>query len=179
MFIDCGVCGLRAWCAGDEASLQHHANDREIWLSLRDRFPNPYTRADSAAWIEANSDQTPPTSLAVDVGGEAVGGVSLMFNHDIERLSAEIGYWLGREFWGRGLMTAAVRAATDYAFTTFSLTRVFAVPFPRNPASLRVLEKAGYVREGLMRRSAIKDGIVLDQVMYAITDEDWKPPRGG
>jgi len=110
--------------------------------------------------------------LAIEVDSEAVGGVSLQLHDDVERVSAEIGYWLGRGYWNRGIMTAAVRALTRYGFEQFSLTRVYAVPFATNVASHRVLEKAGYVREGLLRRSAVKKDIVLDQVLYAMTDHD-------
>jgi len=170
--IDRGGCTLRPWRAGDEASLRRHADDREVWRNLRDRFPHPYTEADASAWVAYASGQAPPTNLAIEVAGEAVGGIGVLLHDDVERVSAEIGYWLGREHWGRGLMTGAVRAATRYAFSTFALTRVYALPFAGNAASCRVLEKAGYRREGLLRRSAIKDGIVLDQLLYAITDLD-------
>jgi [ribosomal protein S5]-alanine N-acetyltransferase len=169
--IPCGVCILRPWRRGDEPALIRHANSREIWLNLRDQFPHPYTDDDAVAWIEFASAQIPPTSFAIEVG-EAVGGVSLKLHDDVERVSAEMGYWLGESHWNKGIMTAAVRGATSYAFEQFSLTRIFAVPYASNLASQRVLEKAGYVREGVLRRSAIKDGNVLDQVLFAITDLD-------
>ena len=112
---------------------------------------------------------------SVEVGGEAVGSVGLFPKSDIERLSAEIGYWVGEATWGKGIATAAVRALSTYGFKELGLTRIFAVPLVSNPASMRVLEKAGYVREVVLRRSAIKEGIVLDQVLYAITDMDVLP----
>ena len=87
---------------------------------------------------------------------------------DVERTSAEIGYWLGEGVWGRGIASAAVRAVSEHAFAAYGLTRLFAVPYARNAASARVLEKAGYVLEGRLRRSAIKDGVVLDQLLYAL-----------
>lgn len=149
-----------------------HANSREVWLNLRDQFPHPYTRDDAGAWVNFASNQTPPTSLAIEVDSEAVGGVSLKLHDDVERVSAEIGYWLGPRYWNRGIMSAAVRATTEYGFQQFSLTRVYALPFATNIASHRVLEKAGYVREGVLRRSAIKDGVVQDQVLFAITDHE-------
>ena len=135
-----------------------HANDREIWQNLRDQFPHPYTPADAEGWIGFASSQPRPTSLAIEVESAAVGGVSLRLHEDVERVSAEIGYWLGRAFWNRGVMTAAVRAMTQYGFQQFALTRIYAVPFAANAASHRVLEKTGYAREGVLRRSAIKDG---------------------
>ena len=176
MAIECGGFRLREWRAGDEESLVRHANDREIWLNMRDRFPHPYTEADAASWIAIATARTPAANLAIEIDGEAAGGIGLMLHEDVERVSAEIGYWLGRAFWGRGVTSAAVRAMTTYGFESFGLTRIFAVPFARNAPSARVLEKAGYAREGVMRRSAIKDGEILDQLLYAITDLDPLPP---
>lgn len=170
--IDLHRCVLRPWRTGDEPSLVAHANSRDVWLNLRDTFPHPYTRADAEAWVELASNQAQPTDLAIEVDSEAAGGVGLTLHDDVERVSAEIGYWLGQRFWNRGIATAAVRAVTEYGFEQFSLTRIYALPYAANVASHRVLEKAGYVREGLLRRSAIKDGIVLDQVLFAITDRD-------
>jgi RimJ/RimL family protein N-acetyltransferase len=171
MQLECGPCRIRSWRDGDEENLPRHANNRQIWLNLRDHFPHPYTRADAEWWIQSVQGRKPETSFAIDVDGEAVGGISLMLHDDIERCSAEIGYWLAEAYWGRGIATAALRSLTEYAFTEFGLTRVYAVPYARNAASIRVLEKAGYVCEGVLRRSAIKDGEVLDQLMYARTDQ--------
>jgi [ribosomal protein S5]-alanine N-acetyltransferase len=170
--LDCGCCLVRSWRAGDEDSLARHANDRGVWLNLRDRFPHPYTPHDAEQWVRFAPSQIPETAFAIDLGGEAVGGIGVLLHQDIERCSAEIGYWLGRQFWGRGLATAAVRGLTAHAFGTYGLTRVYALPFADNAASLRVLEKAGYRLEGRLRRSAVKDGVVKDQAVYAVTDED-------
>lgn len=167
MSIDCDVCVIRSWQPGDEQTLHQHANNREIWLNVRDRFPHPYTPADARQWIESVVGASPETSFAITVDGEAVGAIGFVLHDDIERCSAEVGYWLGQAYWGRGIVTAALKAITRYAFDTFDLTRLYAVPFLRNPASMTVLEKAGYQREGIMRRSAIKDGQVLDQALYA------------
>lgn len=175
MELACPTCRLRPPRPGDAASLARHANDREIWLNLRDRFPHPYALSDAEAYIARVHEgaQDPVTAFAIEVGGEVAGGITLMPGHDIERVSAELGYWLGRAHWGRGVVTDAVRAVTGHAFATLGLRRVFAVPFAHNAASRRVLEKAGYVREGTMRRSAIKDGVLLDQHLYAAYDDLW------
>jgi ribosomal-protein-alanine N-acetyltransferase len=101
------------------------------------------------------------------VNGEAVGGIGFQLQGDVERVSAEIGYWLGEPFWRRGIATEALVALTKYALVTHGLTRVYAVPFASNTASCRVLEKAGYVLEGKLRRSAVKDGNITDQLQYA------------
>ena len=101
--------------------------------------------------------------------GEAAGSIGFVVQPDVHRLSAEIGYWLGEAYWGRGIATEALRAVTAFAFEAHGLVRLFAGVFAWNTASMRVLEKAGYVREGVLTQSAIKDGRVIDQVLYAIT----------
>ncbi len=176
MRLDCGCCVLRPWKEDDETSLVRHANSYEVWRRLRDRFPHPYTRADAEQWIALARQQDPQTHFAIEVNGEAAGGIGLEPGSDIERRSAEIGYWLGEALWGRGITTAAVQALTSYGFKELGLTRIFAVPFASSSASIRVLEKCDYVREGTMRRSAFKEGVVVDQILYALTDQDsWRP----
>ena len=165
--IDCDLCTIRSWQQGDERTLPYHANNKAIWLNLRDRFPYPYTPADAQRWIGQVVGAYPETNAAITIGGEAVGGIGLVLHTDIERCSAEVGYWIGQTYWGRGIVTEALKAFTQYAFGAFALTRLYAVPFLRNPASIKVLEKAGYQCEGIMRRSAIKDGQIVDQALYA------------
>ena len=167
MQIACSSCLLRPLVAADAASLAHHASDHGVWQNLRDRFPHPYTVADAADYIAQVATRPVQTSFGIDVAGEAIGSISLMLGEDIARQSAEVGYWIGRAFWGRGIAVDALRATTRYAFETLELARVFAVPFARTTRSARVLEKAGYVREGIMRRSAVKEGLLLDQLLYA------------
>jgi [ribosomal protein S5]-alanine N-acetyltransferase len=113
----------------------------------------------------------PESMFAICVEDKAVGGIGFTLHSDIERISAEIGYWLGEPFWGRGIVTEALKAVTDYAIKNHGLKRVYAVPFESNNASFRVLEKAGYLLEGRMKRSAIKDGKVIDQLIYAYVVE--------
>ena len=168
MKLESAACIVRSYRESDAASLARHGNDRRIWLNLRDRFPHPFLVADADAYIAHTLRQPEPVSFAIDVGGEAVGGISLRPGQDIERCGAELGYWVGASHWGRGIATSAVRLLSAYAFAETTLARVWAVPFVHNLASIRVLEKAGYARESLMRRSAIKDGEVLDQYLYAI-----------
>jgi [ribosomal protein S5]-alanine N-acetyltransferase len=160
-------CEIRSWRSGDLESLVKYANNRNIWINLRDRFPHPYTTRDGKAFLKLARRQQPETALAVAVHGEAAGGIGFQLQADVERVSAEIGYWLGEPFWGRGIATEALVALTEYAIAAHGLTRVYALPFAWNVASCRVLEKAGYVLEGRLRRSAIKDGRVTDQLQYA------------
>jgi len=159
---------LRAWKRGDEESLVRHANSRRIWRNLRDAFPHPYTLADAKRWIEIANPAPPPLNFAIVVDGAAVGGIGLLLKEDVFRRSVEIGYWLGEEYWGRGIVTEAVRAVTDYAFATFDICRVYAGVFEWNPGSIRVLEKAGYEFECRLKKSVTKDGETIDELIYAM-----------
>jgi RimJ/RimL family protein N-acetyltransferase len=158
---------VRSWQPTDAESLAVHANNRKIWRNLRDTFPHPYTVADARAFIRSALAQVPESRLAIAVDGQAVGGIGFVLHDDVERVSAEIGYWLGEAYWGRGIVTEALQAVTQYTIQTYGLTRVFAVPYEWNAASFKVLEKAGYTPEARLRRSAIKDGQVIDQILYA------------
>jgi [ribosomal protein S5]-alanine N-acetyltransferase len=171
MELNCGKCKVRSWYPHDVESVVRHANNRKIWLNLRDRFPHPYTRADAENWTKGAPSARPETSFAIDISGEAVGGIGFEIKTDVERHSAEVGYWLGEDFWGRGICTEALKTITPYAIETYHLNRIFALPFSENLGSIRVLEKAGYKRECIMRQSAFKDGRFVDQILYAFVVE--------
>jgi ribosomal-protein-alanine N-acetyltransferase len=160
-------CDVRSWQASDLASLVTHANNRNVSINLRDRFPYPYTRRDGRDFIKLARGMRPECIFAIAVDGVAVGGIGFVPQHDVDRVSTEVGYWLGESFWGRGIMTEALIAVTRYAIEKHGFTRAYALPFAHNTASCRVLEKAGYVLEARLRRSAIKDGQILDQLQYA------------
>jgi ribosomal-protein-alanine N-acetyltransferase len=164
---------------GDVASLVRHADNRKIWLNLRDRFPHPYTQHDGISFVHRVRSSRPETTFAIEVDGEAAGGIGFMLQHDVERVSAEIGYWLGETYWGRGICTVAVRAVTRHAIEQHGLTRLFALPFAHNTPSCRVLEKAGYTLEGHLRRSAVKDGQVCDQMLYGFVVVEPPAPNAG
>lgn len=160
-------CEVRSWAPSDVPSLVSHANNRNVWINLRDRFPHPYSASDGRAFIRMTRKTQPETNFAIAVDDRAVGGIGFALQGDVDRVSAEIGYWIGEALWGRGIGTEALIAVTRYAIEQHRLTRVFAVPFAYNTASCRVLEKAGYVLEGRLRRSAIKDGAIVDRLQYA------------
>jgi RimJ/RimL family protein N-acetyltransferase len=160
------TCEVRSWEAGDIPSLVAQANNRTIWRNLRDHFPHPYTAADGRRFLKNVRASTPETMFAIAVGRQAVGGIGYVLQPDVERVSAEIGYWLGESYWRRGIATEALIAVTKYAIDRHGLTRVFALPFAWNTASCRVLEKAGYTLEARLRRSAIKDGEITDQFLF-------------
>lgn len=140
-------------------------------MNLRDRFPHPYTAADARNWLENVVGRKPETNFAIDVAGEAVGGIGFTLQPDVAHRSAEIGYWLGEAFWGRGIATDALVAVTEHAFSNYDICRLYAHVFEWNRASARVLEKAGYEFEGRLRKSVTKEGHTIDQFMYAMIRE--------
>lgn len=159
---------FRTWRARDVDALCRHANNRKIWLNLKDRFPHPYRKTDAQRWIDLNhAILAPPQSFAIELGGEVVGGVGLDKLKDVHQGTAEIGFWVGEPFWGGGIATEAARFISGYAFATFPFVRLQAGVFEWNPASTRVLEKAGFTLEGRLRRAITKEGRVGDLLMYA------------
>jgi RimJ/RimL family protein N-acetyltransferase len=160
---------LRPWRADDRASLLAHIDDIEVARNLS-RVPHPYTEADAEAWLRvATADPPPAGTWAIDVEGEAVGTIALERGAGVEERSYEVGYWLARRYWGRGIVSEALAAVTAAAFAEPETIRVFAPVFSWNGASMRVLEKAGYRREAVLVRSGYRDGTVFDRVVFAIT----------
>ncbi len=168
MRIELGAWAIRSLEQQDVAALVKYANNRKISLQLRDRFSFPYTERHANAWLYRVLREDPETNFAIASPQELIGGIGLKLQKDIYRRSAEIGYWLGEPFWGKGVATLAVRALTGWAFAEFDLVRIFATVFESNPASVRVLEKAGYSFEGRLRQSITKDGRTTDSLLFAI-----------
>jgi RimJ/RimL family protein N-acetyltransferase len=155
----------------DKHDLARYANNFNIWINLRDAFPHPYTLEDAVLFIDMVRRQKPPTTLAIEVEGEAAGSIGYRPHVDVERVSAEIGYWLAEPSWNRGIVTEALKAVTAYAIETHQLTRIYAMPFEWNTGSCRVLEKAGYTRDCVLRRNAVKNGKIIDQMLYSYVKE--------
>ncbi len=158
---------LRPWRAEDLASLVLHANDEPVSRSVSDRFPFPYTMADAEAFL-AEPARPPMIVLAIEVDGVAVGGIDVRPGAAELRIGGEIGYWLGRRYWGCGIMSRVVTCWCAYLFSHYGYERLQATVFSNNPASARVLGKSGFQREGILRRAVIKGGRVLDLWMYAM-----------
>jgi len=179
------TCVIRPWRLSDATAIARHADNPKIGRNLRDGFPSPYTVTDAESFIQRAMELQPLCRFAIVVEGEAAGSIGFTLHANVERVGAEIGYFLGEAHWGKGIATDAVRAVTAYAIRAHGLTRVYAVPYAWNPASFRVLEKAGYACEGRMRRSAVKDGDIIDQLLYAyVVQEPGNPdapfpPAGG
>lgn len=161
-------CTVREWRTSDADSLVPHANNRAVWRNLRDRFPHPYTKRDAREFIREARRHDPPRLFAIEVDGEACGGIGIEPRDDVDRRTGEIGYWIAEAHWNRGIATEAVRAVADYAFSTFDLVRLEARVYAWNPASGRVLEKAGFTREARLRRAITKDGETIDASLYAL-----------
>ena len=162
-------CTIRDYRSSDAQSLAKHANNRRVWLGLRDAFPHPYTIEDANKFLRGSVAGLPRKNFCIEIGGAAVGGIGLRPGEDVHRHTAEFGYWLAEEFWGQGIMSEIVPAFVDYCFKEFSLNRIFAMPHSNNPASARVLEKAGFVFEGRLRNNVVKDGKILDSLLFAQT----------
>ncbi|HML04706.1 MAG TPA: GNAT family N-acetyltransferase [Methanobacterium sp.] len=169
MIIKCEKYILRNWKYSDLENLVKNANNSNIACNMRDGFPNPYTVEDGKKWIKfaGLSDAI----FAITVNDKAIGSIGLNIGTDIERISAEVGYWLGEEYWGNGIVSSALKGIVEYGFKELKLERIYAVPLEHNIASRRVLEKNGFILEGILRKSVIKSGKIYNQALYAIIKE--------
>lgn len=159
---------LRSWGSSDVASLVEQANDRAVWRNLAATFPHPYTQADGESWISIAAQCAPSLHLCIEFEGAVAGGIGIIAGSGIEAKTGQFGYWLGQKFWGRGIATDAARTLVRFARSSLNLVRLQAPVFEWNPASMRVLEKVGFRREAVMRKSVFKDGQIIDSVMFAL-----------
>ncbi|HSK12446.1 MAG TPA: GNAT family protein [Phnomibacter sp.] len=162
---------LRPWQTNDLDSLVLHANNFHVSRYMTNMFPFPYTRAHGEKFIVFANQDDPIHIFAIEVSGEAVGGIGIHPQADILCKNAELGYWIGEACWGKGIATEAVKQIVPFAFRTFDITRIFARPFGNNPASARVLEKAGFVLEARLKDTIYKNGEYLDELIYAVRKE--------
>ncbi|MDJ0787575.1 MAG: GNAT family protein [Myxococcota bacterium] len=166
---------LRPFEAGDRESVVRHLDDRGMWRNLTDRIASPYTLADADFWLGLQREQREKGlvhNFAIEIDGEACGSIGIEPLDDLHRRSAEIGYWLGRAHWGRGIATRALARVTRLVFDSTDLVRLQATVLDWNPASCRVAEKCGYEREGILRKAIFKDGQITDAFLYARVRED-------
>ena len=166
---------LRPWSVRDAAGLASIANNKKIADNLRDGFAFPYSLNDSKNWLNLiMPDNLPPRFFAITFDNCLAGSIGIVSKTDIYRKNFEIGYFLGEEYWGRGIATKAIKATTSYAFKDFDIVRVYAEPFADNPGSRKALEKAGYIHEASLKRNVIKNGIIKDSCIYSVLKEDFK-----
>jgi RimJ/RimL family protein N-acetyltransferase len=170
MRLECTQCVVRDWSPTDRDALVRAADNRAIWRNMTHRFPHPYTPGDADWWFAHLAAMPEPAAWAIEVDGEAIGGIGAEPGEGVFARSAEFGYWLAEPYWGRGITTEAARAVIPVAMDRLGLRRLEASVFAWNPASMRVLEKFGFTREGISRASVFKDGELIDRVVYALVD---------
>ena len=164
---------LREWQISDVASLTENANNINIWNNVRDYFPHPYSEENGKQFIEmVLSKPKPAADFAIVVDGKAVGGIGIVLQTDVERISAEIGYWLGEKYWNRGITTEVIKQMVQYAFANFPLQKIHAPVFDFNIASHKVLQKAGFECEAILKQAAIKNGKIIDLHYYSFIKQD-------
>lgn len=165
---------LRPWNISDLESLVKYANNWNISKNMTDKFPFPYSEVDGKAFIEFATKNNPIQIFAIDIDGQAVGGIGIHPQDDIQRKNAELGYWIAEPFWGKGIISSAIKQAIDFGFTTFEINRIFARPFGTNTASQRVLEKNNFILEGRFEKVLLKHNEYLDELIYAVRRENWE-----
>lgn len=167
------VCAIRKWIVEDKDRLAEMLNDRKVQDNLRDGLPYPYTPSDAEEYITSMlaADQDKTFAFAITADGAVIGSIGAFRCGNIHYRTAELGYYIGRPYWGKGYATSAVEQLCKHIFGHTDIIRIFAEPFARNAASCRVLEKAGFRLEGTLRSNAVKNGKVLDMRMYALVKE--------
>ena len=170
---------LRPWHPDDAMALVKHANNPRVASNLRDGFPYPYTLPDAKKWLNMVGDNREDIILAIEINGEAAGGIGLHGLKDVYRYNGEIGYWLSEKHWGRGIMSDAVAAMVEHAFTKTSWLRLFACIYENNPSSMKVLEKNGFKPEAIHRKAVMKEGKLMDEHLYALLKDQWTTSLSG
>ena len=159
---------LRPWSLNDLDSLVKYANNFNVAKNLTNKFPHPYTEENGKFFIHMATKHDPPNILAIDIKGEAVGGIGIHPQDDIMCKNAELGYWLAEPFWGKGIMTRAVPQMIEYGFKHWDISRIYARPYGTNIGSQKVLEKAGFKLEARFEKTIFKNGEFLDELIYAV-----------
>lgn len=164
------ICKIRKWELSDAKDLSVALSNKKIQDNLRDGLSYPYTEQDGLDYISAmlSADENETFAFAITVDGKAVGSIGVFRLENIHRQTAELGYYIAEEYWGKGIMTEAVRQICEYVFEKSDIIRIYAEPFAYNIASCRVLEKVGFQYEGTLRNNAIKNGKVIDMKMYSL-----------
>lgn len=168
------TCKIRKWKLSDAKDLAIALSNRKIQDNLRDGLPYPYTEQDGADYISdmLSADENETFAFAITIDGKAVGSIGVFRQGNIHRQTAELGYYIAEEYWGRGIMTEAVKQICQYVFSESDIIRIYAEPFAYNAASCKVLEKAGFQYEGTLRKNAVKNGKVIDMKIYSLLKEE-------
>ncbi len=168
------ICKIRKWDLADATDLAATLSNKKVQDNLRDGLPYPYTKQDGADYISAmlSADENETFAFAITADGRVVGSIGVFRQGNIHRQTAELGYYVAEAYWGKGIMTEAVKQICKYVFDKSDIIRIYAEPFAYNKASCRVLEKAGFQYEGTLRHNAIKNGKVIDMRMYSLLKEE-------
>ena len=158
---------LRQLKQSDSHDLALLANNKKIWDNVRDMLPHPYTLKNAEYFIDLTQKEDTLQTFGIFKAGNFCGMIGIHPQNDVYRLSAELGYWIGEPFWGRGIATAAVKVITKYGFEKLDLVRIYAGIFEYNVGSMRVLEKNGFQKEGISRKAVLKNGKIWDEHRYA------------
>ncbi|MBE6899343.1 MAG: GNAT family N-acetyltransferase [Ruminococcaceae bacterium] len=170
-------CKIRKWKLTDAKDIATVLSNKKIQDNLRDGLPYPYTEQDGIDFISnmlsANENET--FAFAITLDDKAIGSIGAFRQQNIHRQTAEMGYYIAEEYWGKGIMTDAVKQICEYVFKNSDILRIYAEPFSYNAGSCRVLEKAGFQYEGTLRNNAVKNGKVLDMKLYSLLREEQIP----
>ena len=150
----------------DISQLAKLANNKNIFDNLRDSFPHPYSESDAELFINSTSQDNPKQNFAIEYAGNLCGVIGLIIQNDVYSKSAEIGYWIGESFWGKGIAATAIKLITKYGFEDLKLTRIYAGVFDYNIASMKALENNGYKKEGVFKKAVFKNANFLDEHRY-------------
>ncbi|MHC1772187.1 MAG: GNAT family N-acetyltransferase [Flexilinea sp.] len=161
---------IRPWQMDDAVNLSFALNNKKVQDNLRDGLPYPYTVEDAKSYITTmlNAKKDSCFAWAITADDKAIGSIGAFRKDNIHCRTAEMGYYIAEPYWGKGIGTKAVKEACDFIFRNTDILRIFAEPFTYNLASCRILEKAGFLPEGILRKNAVKNGKILDMKMYAI-----------
>ena len=165
---------LRPWKISDLDSLVKYANNKNIAKYMTNKFPHPYAKADGKAFIEFANSEDPIHIFAIDVDGEAVGGIGIHPQSDIHEKNAEIGYWEAEQFWGKGIASKAINMMIDFAFVTYDINRIYAMTFESNKGSQNILVKNKFVLEAHFTKTVFKNNEYLDELIYGFSRDNWK-----
>lgn len=161
---------LRTWQTEDAPSLAQELNNKKIWDNCRDMLPYPYSPEHAEAFIGIIKKKEGIHDFCIEVNGKAVGNIGFMPGTDVERFNAEVGYVIGEAYWNQGIMTDALQEAIRYYFAHTDKVRIFAFVFEHNLPSMRVLEKVGFTKVGVMTNSVFKNGHFMNAHLFEMTE---------
>ena len=169
-------CRIRKWELSDAKDLAAALSNKKVQDNLRDGLPYPYTEQDGKEFISAmlSADENETFAFAITVNNMVIGSIGIFRQGNIHRQTAELGYYIAEEYWGKGIMTEAVKQICEYVFGDSDIIRIYAEPFAYNIASCRALEKVGFQYEGTLRSNAVKNGRVIDMEIYSLLKAEIK-----